>query len=39
MNNEEENLIENKLNIHPKKLQTQEIIFLVHVYVGSHLSK
>ena len=32
------NLIENKWYIHPRKLQEQEIIFLAHVSVGSHLS-
>ena len=40
-NNEEEeekNLIEDKWYIHPRKLQAQEIIFLAHVSVGSHLS-
>ena len=31
-------LIENKLHIHPKILQTQKIIFLAHVFVGSHHS-
>ena len=32
------NLIEDKWYTHPRKLQAQEIIFLTHVYVGSHLS-
>ena len=37
-NKEEKNLIEDKWYIHPRKLQAQEIIFLAHVSVGSHLS-
>ena len=37
-NEDEKNLIEDKWYIHPRKLQAQEIIFLVHDSVGSHLS-
>ena len=37
-NEEEKNLIEDKWYIHPRKFQAQEIIFLAHVSVGSHLS-
>ena len=32
------NLIEDQLYIYPRKLKAQEIIFLAHVSVGSHLS-
>ena len=37
-NEEEKNLIENKWYIHQRILKAQRIIFLVHIYIGSHLS-